>query len=346
MVPRARHDRPSRHAGRTYHESLERSFIMRCRSAFTLIELLVVIAIIAVLIGLLLPAVQKVREAANRMSCQNNLKQLGVAMHSYHDTNGTWPKSQDSKDVYVCCWGTWVMLILPYVENEAAFWNYQNWGGSDTISTNWPAPTPPDVNPKPRYDRTVNVNSTTGRRYTVLTCPSDQANAPIGQITSHNYVVNYGNTTYSQDTYQQVKFKGAPFAPRKTFRLQDISDGTSNTLLMAEVVQGQRQDLRGFSWWGDSSAMETFFPPNPTSPDSNIYAPGDGTGFCDPNPPNPPCIQASTAYPEFQSSRSRHPQGVNVVLCDGSARFISNDINLQTWRNLGSSHDGNVLGDY
>src|SRR5215831_20087193 len=245
------------------------------RAGFTLIELLVVIAIIAVLIGLLLPAVQKVREAANRMSCQNNLKQLGVAMHSYYDTNGTLPKSQDSKEVYVCCWGTWQMLILPHIEQEAAFRNYQNWGGSDFVLTNWPAPTPADV-PKgqyPRYGSAVNVASTTGRRYAVLTCPSDQPNAPIGQITSHNYAVNYGNTSYFQDTFQQVKFKGAPFAPRKTFRLADITDGTSNTLLMAEVVQGQRHDLRGFTWWGDSSSIQTFFPPNTSSPDSNIYAP-------------------------------------------------------------------------
>src|SRR5262245_21273269 len=106
---------------------------MRRRPAFTLIELLVVIAIIAVLIGLLLPAVHKIREAANRLKCANNLKRLGLALHNYHDTNLTWPMAEDSKEVYTCCWGTWTMLILPYIEQDAAFKLYQNWGGSDVI---------------------------------------------------------------------------------------------------------------------------------------------------------------------------------------------------------------------
>ena len=319
---------------------------MRRRSAFTLIELLVVIAIIAILIALLVPAVQKVREAAARLQCANNLKQLGLAMHNYHDNNKHLPKAEDSKETYTCCWGTWQVLILPYIEQDAAFKNYQNWGGSDVISTNWPAPTPENVNPKPRYSSTVNVNSTTGFRFAVCTCPSDIPNAPISRITSHNYVVNYGNTTSSQESFQGVPFLGAPFAPRKAFRLMDITDGTSNTLLMMEVVQGQRRDLRGFTWWGPSAAGSTFFAPNTTAPDANQYGPDDGTGYCDPNPPNPPCIRNSGAYPTIQSARSRHIQGVNVVLGDGSVRFVKNNINLQTWRNLGSSQDGLVVGDY
>jgi prepilin-type N-terminal cleavage/methylation domain-containing protein len=325
---------------------------MRRRTAFTLIELLVVIAIIAVLIGLLLPAVQKVREAANRATCQNNLKQIGIAMHNYFDVNKTLPKAEDSKETYVCCWGTWQMLILPYIEQDSAFWNYQNWGGSDNVLTNWPARTPPDVpaGSYPRYGSQVNRTSTTARRYKVLTCPSDQPNAPIGTppnaITSHNYVVNYGNTSYFQSTFNGVPFLGAPFVPRKTVRLQDITDGLSNTILMLEVRQGQRMDLRGFTWWGPATAGETFFAPNTTSPDAIQYAPGDGTGYCDPLPPNPPCTGPTGAYPYIQSARSFHTNGVQVVLGDGSARFVGNDINLQVWHNLGSSKDGQPVADY
>ncbi len=318
---------------------------MRRRTAFTLIELLVVIAIIAVLIGLLLPAVQKVREAANRMKCQANLKQLGLALHNYHDTTGTWPMAEDSTEVYTCCWGTWQMLILPFIEQDNAFRLYQNWGGNDRVATNWPAPTPPGATP-PRYGTRVNEVNVTGRRYAVLTCPSDQPNAPIRTITSHNYVVNYGNTSYNQNTFQGVPFRGAPFSPRKKFRLADISDGTSNTLLMFEVRQGQRRDLRGFTWWGPATAGETFFPPNTTSPDVIQYVPGDGTGYCDPLPPNPPCTGPTSATPYMVSARSQHAGGVQVILGDGSARFVTNNINLQTWRNLGSTQDGQVLGDY
>jgi prepilin-type N-terminal cleavage/methylation domain-containing protein len=212
------------------------------RPAFTLIELLVVIAIIGVLIALLLPAVQKVREASARTECQNNLKQLALGMNGYHDANqslppGMSPGTVNFGDQY-CCWGTWMVVILPHIEQSNAFALYTNYGGTD---------------PLPRYAAAPNTLVTT-QRFKTMTCPSDFPNAPLANITSHNYGVNYGNTTLYQNPTGvtaagvTVNFGGAPFGINVGYPLTNIRDGTSNTLMFAEVIQGQRADLRGFAW--------------------------------------------------------------------------------------------------
>ncbi|HWG42312.1 MAG TPA: DUF1559 domain-containing protein [Gemmataceae bacterium] len=303
------------------------------RRGFTLIELLVVIAIIAILIGLLLPAVQKVREAAARMQCGNNLKQLALGMHNYHDTYGTFPAGMSPGTVNFgnsyCCWGTWQVAILPFIEQQNAFNRYVNYGGNDSTG--------------PRYGAAPNTQ-VTKQRFKAMTCPSDMSNAPLGGITSHNYAVNYGNTGIYQPSSvvsggSTAVFGGAPFSPSLGTKLTVITDGTSNTLMLSELIQGQRSDLRGFGWWGPGGGFSTLAGPNSSIPD----APAQN---CDPNAPNPPCANATSNATINQSARSRHTQGVNIALCDGSIRFVSNAVFLGTWRSLGTSQGGEVFGDY
>ncbi len=303
----------------------------RSRRGFTLIELLVVIAIIAILIGLLVPAVQKVREAAARIQCQNNLKQLGIACHNYHDTMGTLPAGTGP---YGCCWGTWIVIIMPYIEQDNLFKLYVNWGGNDKTG--------------PRYSSWPNTVNVTNQRLKVLTCPSDTPNSPFGNLTNHNYALNYGNTNYTQWSYLNgVRFGGAPFSPNfsgrpKAAKLTDITDGTSNTMLAADVLQGQGRDLRGFVWWGDASGFTTYLPPNAAQPDV-IYTPY----YCNNQPQRGlPCTGTPTASnPSMYAARSRHTNGVQAVMGDGSVRFIQNSINIWTWRALSTSQGGEVIND-
>ena len=297
-----------------------------------MIELLVVIAIIAILIALLVPAVQKVRESAARTQCANNMKQLALGMHAYHDVNKTLPPGMSPGtvnfgDLY-CCWGTWMVAILPYIEQQPLFDMYVNYGGNDSTG--------------PRYGGNLPVTTT---RLTIVTCPSDFPNAPLGGMTSHNYGVNYGNASLYQAsavdaTGATINFEGAPFGINIGQPLDQITDGTSNTILMAEVIQGQRADLRGFSWWGPGSGITTLNLPNTTVADVM-----EG-GYCDPGLPNPPCVASAAADGEIMYARSRHAQGVNVSMSDGSVRFITNVISLTTWQGLGSSRGGELLGEY
>ena len=291
--------------------------------AFTLVELLVVIAIIGVLIALLLPAVQKVREAANRSRCAGNLRQIGLAVHHYHDAHLVFPIGG-----WDWGWGTWQVGILPYVEEGNAYLLYRNYLGAEN-------PGGPPV-----YYDAVNHPVTT-HQFPVFTCPSDRPNfAPTWGITSHNYAVNYGNTTAGRTSpYQGVTFGGAPFGYRLVVRLTDLSDGTSDTLLAAEVVQGQGMDVRGFTWDGVYAGFEAFLGPN--SPEPDVVGSG---GFCQyPYPPNPPCVLGAA---DVYASRSRHPGGVQIALCDGSARFVRDAIALETWRALSTTRGGEVVGDY
>ncbi len=287
---------------------------------FTLVELLVVIAIIGVLVGLLLPAVQQAREAARRMSCGNNLKQIGLAMHNYHDIHSQFPTG-----VHSCCWGTWQSLVLPFVEQENVSDLYVGWG--DTTG--------------PRYSHAPNTTNVTSRRFSVFSCPSDQENEPFSGLTNHNYVVNFGNTGYGQQSnLNGVEFGGAPFSRgSRKYGFHSITDGTSSTILVAEVRQGQGRDLRGFTWWGDAAQFTTYLPPNSPLPD-RIYS----SYYCN-EIAGMPCAVSSATNPSMFAARSQHPGVVQLVNCDGSVQLVSESIDLLLWRAKSTTQGAEVIDE-
>jgi prepilin-type N-terminal cleavage/methylation domain-containing protein len=309
------------------------------RRGFTLIELLVVLAIIAVLIALLLPAVQAARAAAWRARCLNNLRQIGLAMNNYHEAFGTLPPGQKGWG-----WGTWQLFTLPYLEQQSLYNAYNQFGDSLNDIT---------LDSLLLYQGPANTTVTTTRLAT-LTCPTAQPNSPLNDVTSHNYACNYGNTDLYQDSnLQGVAFGGAPFHDigadptgrqrgQRTVSFAEILDGTSSTLLAAEVIQGQGADLRGFTWYGPTSGFNTYLAPNSGLPDVL-----ENPAYCVyPLGTNPPCATAlSTGDQTYVlAARSLHPGGgVMVLLADGSCRFVRNQINLAVWRALGTTRGGEVI---
>jgi len=312
---------------------------------FTLIELMVSMSFIGVLIALLLPAVQSAREAARRARCSNNLKQIALGMHQYHDVHGTMPPGKKG-----CCWGTWLIFVLPQVEHQSLF-NAYNFSGNNSPGL------PRGYDLDLRYFGSTN-RTVTSTRLEVYLCPSDGTAEPISTTvggvklacTSQNYAANFGNTLQVQDDLPGNPFRGAPFGdvgspladqsrpPRATVGLRDFQDGTTTTLLLSEVVVGQGPDLRGFSWWGDAAGFETFLGPNSTSPD--VLSDRD---YCSNRSPNPPCSAPGPPAGDTYAARSRHPGGVDAAMADGAVRFVKDSISLSVWQALSTTRGCEVV---
>ena len=287
---------------------------------FTLVELLVVIAIIGVLIALLLPAVQAAREAARRSSCVNNLKQLGLAMHNYTVTTDEQlpPGNLTSPRTPYC------VHVLPHLEQGAKFALYD-------LKTSW-------------HQQSRPVQEAVFGYLAVYHCPSDESllknSGPAitaGRIPPRykgNYGVNWGTETYGRENRE------APFGKNFGARIGQITDGTSNTLAMMELIQapsdGRTIDNRGdlFNEDGSNYQVMTILGPNSSERD---------VGDCAPQPEvNLPCSWSGNNNQIHNGARSRHPGGVNALLCDASVHFYNNDIDIEVWRALSTREGGEV----
>tara|TARA_R110002111_G_scaffold1157_1_gene8176 strand:- start:37671 stop:38621 length:951 start_codon:yes stop_codon:yes gene_type:complete len=313
-----------------------RSDQLRKRSAFTLIELLVVIAIIAILIALLLPAVQQAREAARRSTCKNNLKQIGLALHNYHDvfkafpinlyggygdTAGVGGYTQTSRS-----WG-WMVAILPYID-QAPLYNECNPGVNTILGSG-------------HYDSIV----------TVFLCPSDAAPAVIPESTSYttgglpvartDYKGIMGSdwhwgaytndvvTTPAGDSFITNNGVFVTLSYRRYQKMSYITDGTSNTTIVGESMVNEAFAANsggpGWSWMNAASCNSSCAIP------INTY-----------NAKSPTSVPWDVRF----SFASAHTGGAHFLLGDGAVRFLSENIDLATYRNLSSVNGGEVLGEF
>jgi prepilin-type N-terminal cleavage/methylation domain-containing protein/prepilin-type processing-associated H-X9-DG protein len=353
------------------------------RRGFTLIELLVVIAIIGVLVGLLLPAVQAAREAARRGQCSNNLKQIGLALHNYEGTHGTFPPGRIN--TYIAgnghCWGAYSQL-MPYLELGAVY-SAMNFS----------------MNPDPDYTTTsASVNMTAAVTVLgTLLCPSDGGNALVqvggGLYAGHNYPLNVG----SGYSVVQIPPAGVP-APNgilfenSAVRIADMTDGTSSTCVIGETIRSTlgaptgfnglaafaQDPLGGFVITGNNTAGNG--PPLTSDADyTNLCLTGTPKGFQPTRgikwlygapghsmynhrrPPNDKHYDCRGGLPHSDKSptdwvnlslnvtaRSRHPGGVNELFCDGHVQFVKDSVNVLTWQAIGSRNGNEILssGDY
>ncbi|MCE9565704.1 MAG: DUF1559 domain-containing protein [Planctomycetes bacterium] len=300
-------------------------------AGFTLIELLVVIAIIAILIGLLLPAVQKVREAAARMSCQNNIKQLGIAMHSYQDIYKQLPPGNGYGGPTPLR-RSWTVLLLPYIEQGAIFTkidltkqqidstvNASGVSNLSLIQTNLKAVLcPSDSSAATPLTRTDNASSLTLALTNYTSNVGDHRN---GTGTGYGPFPDTGWYDYGNSSDTAAKTRGVITRYGYAASFAEITDGLSNTFLVGEVVPAWCvwQD------WGHQSFATTAYPINWRNKDL-------AAGTLSPSNPS-----------ETITFRSKHTGGANFMFGDGAVRFLTDGIDYPTFRGLASRAGGETV---
>lgn len=309
---------------------------------FTLIELLVVIAIIAILIALLLPAVQQAREAARRTQCKNNMKQLGLALHNYHDTHSAFPPGLLGRCTTPDLNASGLVMLLPYIEQTALYSQF-NFSASSSnregsgyesglVGTSSDPATNGNIIPVTTILQAFLCPSDSAREVTEASAyrPS-QTDPRGGALTNYDFVTTSANTYNSCTNWtSEASATRAMFGENSRCRMRDLKDGTSNTVAMAETTRSVYNG-HATAWGYRGHVMVGIWLASYPINDWTYY------GYITPEVGR----LGSWAYPG-----SLHTGGMQILMGDGSVRFLSENIDAVIRRNVAYIADGNVLGEF